>query len=142
MTPGIGLTVDVPGWVVPCGKSVRNVGAVESVAVKFSATALAPEAGTDPVPPTCRSIVWPGPTGVPVSRVSRMRSGVTAWNEEPVGNHPATSTIRLVEPSSLNSDTLPPGPSPTSTRLLSGPPGAALSDDVGGLGSSLPHAVM
>src|SRR5437773_8452851 len=82
--PRTQLRFEASGRGTPDGQTVRKLGAVASVAVTFTTTAIAAVAGTRPWPAILTLSVCPGPIGAfgtpPVpSLVSMIRAGVSAW---------------------------------------------------------------
>ena len=104
---------------------------VASTAVTFSTTADTPLVGTPATPATCTDNDSPAPTLAAV-RVSATRAGVTPVKRGPAGNQPVTSTISCTLPSLLYSETSPPAPTGTMTRLLATMPGIGFRLEVPG----------
>ena len=89
----------------PSGETVRNPAPPVSVNVRFTATAVTPEAGTPPRPVTCTTLVsraasLPGPARPVPSRLSTRRAGVAADTYRPAFDevagvkYPKTSMTR------------------------------------------------
>src|SRR5213082_2890935 len=100
-----------------------KLGAVTSVAVTLSATAVTPEVGVPPAPAVGSRYTPPGPSG-PAPRVSSRRAGRVpvkasppAVRSEPSVNQPPMSTRTSADGAEPAIETVPPAPTAAITRL-------------------------
>src|SRR4029077_14888828 len=77
--PAVQFRLEARGWGSPAGQTVKKLGAVVSVTVTLSITALTPLAGTPPCPRTWTLRLELAPVVSAGRRGSRILHGTTTW---------------------------------------------------------------
>src|SRR5260370_29110066 len=115
---------EVGGVLVPLGKALSHPAKASLVAVRFITAAETPVAGMPPWPATWKLSDCAPPSVLKVPRVSRILvEGVgRKIPAVPVvvpsaATQPDTSRMTSVAPAALKTETRPPLPTPTTTRL-------------------------